>query len=110
MSDSGDFVVVNLDEIAAELDALAGRVHELRDLAGGETHDHAISPGRRLARARARAGMTQSGLSEVSGVAVNTITNFEKGHTKPRMKTIMALAESVGIPWEVLHDEEEDDG
>ena len=109
MSDpADDFIVVNLDEIAADLDAMASRVHELRDLAGGGAPDNGVPPGRRLARARARAGMTQSGLSEVSDVAVNTIINFEKGHTKPRMKTLMRLAEAVGIPWEVL--QEEDDG
>lgn len=108
---SDDALATELGEISDQLQALARRASVLGEQVSGSpvTHNTEISPGRRLARARARANMTQSGLAEVSGVAVNTIINFEKGHTTPRTRTLMKLAEAIGIPWEMLH-EGDDDG
>jgi DNA-binding XRE family transcriptional regulator len=98
-----DALAQELDEIAVQLDALASRTKQLSKQADPTTVDSDdVAPGVRLMRARSRAKMTQAGLSKVSGVAVNTIINFENGRTNPRPKTLMALAEAVGIPWEVL--------
>lgn len=103
--------ISNLDEglemLENNLMVLASRVKELR----GQVSPDAPSsktPGERLALARNRARLSQNALSELSGVSVNAIINFENGRTKPRPRTLMALAEHLDIPWETL--KEDDDG
>lgn len=86
-----------LKDIASQLEALARRVQDASE--GHDNPPSSISSGQRLARARAKAGMTQVELAEVSGVSTNTIVNFENGRTKPRYRTLMALAEPLGIDW-----------
>lgn len=105
MSDS--ILDVGLEELEKHLESMTARVKELRghvnpDMAPTKT------PGERLALARNRARLSQNALSELSGVSVNAIINFENGRTKPRPRTLMALAEHVDIPWETL--KEDDDG
>lgn len=89
-------------DIAETLEDLAQR---LRNLEMGDQPD--LPPGRLLARARNEANLSQHRLSELSGVATNTIINFEKGKSKPRERTLMALAEQVDIPWYWLLEEED---
>ncbi len=48
--------------------------------------------------ARKQRGLTQQQLSELSGVDQTTISDLETGrHTNPRLDTIKALAEALGI-------------
>lgn len=98
--------VRELEEVATQLEALAKRVRSV-GVENGVVSDP-VSPGTRLTRARNRANLTQAGLSSISGVATNTIINFENGRTKPRPRTLMALAEAVGIPWEVLQEDDDE--
>lgn len=94
-------------EIRRDLLELADRVivlFEGEDPASGVLPRHA-SPGERLMEARSRLGLSQTELAEKSGVSANAIVNFERGHTKPRVKTLMALAEAVGQPWELFKTE-----
>jgi DNA-binding XRE family transcriptional regulator len=95
-----------LEEVAIQLEALAKRVRSV-GVENGVTKD-SLSPGTRLVRARNRANMTQEGLARISGVAANTIINFENGRTRPRPRTLMALAEAVGIPWEALQEDDDE--
>jgi len=60
------------------------------------------SPGERLTRFRSRKGLTQAQLAEISGVAINTIINFERGHSKPRTRTTMRLAEALDVNYQDL--------
>jgi DNA-binding XRE family transcriptional regulator len=99
-------IAEELEEIAEQLASVTRKTVELQEKLGGGAAP-SLEPGRRLARARNKANMTQAKLAEVSGVHMNTIINFEKGHTTPRARTLMALAEVVGIPWESLQEDED---
>lgn len=93
-------------EIRRDLLGLADRVVALIEGEGPTgVLPHASSPGQRLVEARSRLGLSQTELAEKSGVSANAIVNFEKGHTKPRIKTLMALAEAVEQPWELFRGE-----
>jgi DNA-binding XRE family transcriptional regulator len=99
-----------LSELAKQLQALAERTGDLSKQADPDSdHDTPddLPPGQRLVRARSRAKMTQQGLADVTGVSVNAIINFERGKSKPRISTLMRLAEAVNVPWELLDDQEE---
>ena len=93
-------------EIRRELLELAERVMVLAEEEGAEPSALlSSSPGERFVEARSRLGLSQADVSEQSGVSVNAIVKFEKGHTNPRMKTLMALADTVQLPWESLRAE-----
>jgi DNA-binding XRE family transcriptional regulator len=94
-------------EIANELRTLADRVSELAIDEGHEPD--LLTPGARLARARNRARLSQVQLSELSGVSVNAIIKFEKGKTRPRDRTLMALAEHVELHWTSLKEDSADE-
>lgn len=85
---------------------LADRIRELRESADPGSTEEGRTPGERLVLARNRARMSQKDLAEKSGISVNAIIGFENGRTSPRPRTLMALAETVGIPWESLKEEE----
>jgi transcriptional regulator with XRE-family HTH domain len=51
--------------------------------------------GERLVRLREDRMMTQRKLARESGVALSTIVNLEKGHTKPRFDTVHRLAHAL---------------
>jgi DNA-binding XRE family transcriptional regulator len=104
---SEEAVKSELAELSSHLEALSHRAIEIGEKLGGEPISDHKSAGVRLAHARAKAGMTQAGLSQASGVSTNTIINFEKGYSHPRPATLMKLADAVGIPWEVLQEHEE---
>lgn len=88
----------DLIEVAVELEGLA---HKLRSMEFNEDAP-VVPPGKMLARARNRAGISQARLSELSGVSTNAIIKFETGKTTPRERTLMSLAEHVDIPWQWL--------
>jgi transcriptional regulator with XRE-family HTH domain len=42
-------------------------------------------------------GLSQEQLAEVSGVSVRTISNLERGATRPRRDTVRALVSGLGL-------------
>ncbi len=50
-----------------------------------------------LKRTRARAALTLEVLSQKSGVSIQQINRYEKGHVSPREITILALADALEI-------------
>lgn len=92
--------------IAADLERLATRLREAAVVEG--IKDENLSPGQILALARNRARLSQKDLAELADVSVNAIIKFEKGYTKPRPRTLMALAEHVGLSWETLQEDEDE--
>lgn len=104
-----DDLTDGLAVVETSLRRLADTVSEMREeVAPGSTGPQ--SPGELLVLARNRAGLSQKALAEKADVSVNTVIGFENGHTKPRPRTLMALAEHVGIPWEALKEEEDEEG
>lgn len=53
--------------------------------------------GRRLYRARRRAGLTQEGLAELVGLSRTSITNIEKGRQKLLLHTLGDLAKVLNV-------------
>jgi transcriptional regulator with XRE-family HTH domain len=51
----------------------------------------------RLKALRTQAGLSQSKLAEVSGVAVGTIRHFEYGIREPTYGTLIKLANGLGV-------------
>lgn len=51
----------------------------------------------RLKELRAKAGMSQYRLAQVSGVAKQTISQLEKGDTDPAWETVRKLARALGV-------------
>lgn len=96
----------DLIEIAVELESLA---QKLRTMEFGEERPEGVPPGHILSRARNQANLSQSKLSELSGVSTNAIIKFETGKTVPRERTLMALAYHVAIPWQWLKEDEDGD-
>jgi transcriptional regulator with XRE-family HTH domain len=58
-----------------------------------------------LQQLREKAGLSQAGLAQKSGVPVRTIQNWEIGHRVPRAESFMALAKALEVPVETLLDE-----
>lgn len=59
--------------------------------------------GRNLFMARRRMGVTQETLSVMAGLHRGTVNLLELGHRSPRLTTIVALADALGIdPGELL--------
>ena len=59
-----------------------------------------------LKRARARAALTLEVLGKKSGVSIQQINRYEKGHVSPREITILALADALEIDPDSLFVEE----
>lgn len=57
--------------------------------------------GDRLRKARELTGMSQEEFAAVVGISRNTVANYEKGHTRPRMLELRAWARAsrVDIGW-----------
>jgi transcriptional regulator with XRE-family HTH domain len=53
--------------------------------------------GRNLRQARERAGLTQEAVAERSGVHPTEVSRIESGKRDPRIATVEALAEAVGV-------------
>ena len=50
-----------------------------------------------LIEARRASGMTQKELSELTGIAQGDISKLEKGNANPSLRTLMRLAEGMGM-------------
>ena len=59
-----------------------------------------------LKRARARAAFTLDALSQKSGISIQQINRYEKGHVVPREITVLALADALEIDPDDLYVEE----
>ena len=65
-------------------------------------HTLAAAWGRRVAEARRRAGLSQSGLADLCGVAQQTVSKIERGRMVPLDKLKLRLAEELGTSPAVL--------
>src|ERR687886_343145 len=77
----------------------AGRGARERQGAGAMDTDDALALGRLLRAQRERRGLTQEVLAERAGagLSVRTISNIERGHTRPYRHTLEALAGALGL-------------
>jgi transcriptional regulator with XRE-family HTH domain len=50
-----------------------------------------------LIEARHASGMTQKELSELTGIAQSDISKLEKGNANPSLRTLIRLAEGMGM-------------
>ena len=50
-----------------------------------------------LIEARRASGMTQKELSELTGIAQGDISKLEKGNSNPSLRTLIRLAEGMGM-------------
>jgi transcriptional regulator with XRE-family HTH domain len=57
---------------------------------------------RRVAEARARAGLTQAGLSAACGVTDETISRIERGRYEPAVSTLIQIAEALDVSLDQL--------
>jgi transcriptional regulator with XRE-family HTH domain len=53
--------------------------------------------GRRIARLRKAAGLTQRGLAEKAGVSLSTLRNWEQGAREPLASAVVKLADALGV-------------
>jgi DNA-binding XRE family transcriptional regulator len=60
--------------------------------------------GERLQQLREKAGLTQEGLAEASGVNVWTTRNYEQGRREPNWKAAIDLARAIGVTVEAFAD------
>lgn len=58
----------------------------------------------RLTYYRKLAGLTQAEIAQRLGVTMNTISNYEKGHTTPTMEVVVKLAHILGVTTDQLLD------
>ena len=58
--------------------------------------------GTQIREARSRAGLTQSTLAERAGVAFETISRIERGTLNTTVRTLLAIAEALGVDPGVL--------
>lgn len=94
-----------IGKLAEDLRDISEQTAQLADdIEEGRTPEVSDPPGFLLARERNKAGLSQVQLSQMTGVNVNTIANFENGRTRPRMRTLMILAEPLGLSWEDLQE------
>ncbi len=54
-----------------------------------------------LIEARHASGMTQKELSELTGIAQGDISKLEKGNSNPSLRTLIRLAEGMGMQLKV---------
>jgi transcriptional regulator with XRE-family HTH domain len=62
--------------------------------------------GRRLREARAKAGLSQSDLEEISGIPKARLSRYENGHVAPSIHTLERLARALGVSQASLLDDE----
>jgi len=65
--------------------------------------------GKRLARARASANMTQRELADVVGITWSQISRYEASKAKPRLAVLLKLADALGVKPEDLSGDRSDD-
>lgn len=54
--------------------------------------------GQRLRTERRARGLTQAELAERAGIALETVSRIEQGHTRPTIRTLDKIAGALGIP------------
>lgn len=57
-----------------------------------------------LKQLRDRKLLTQENMASISGVSVATISRIENGRVVPKYKTLRAIAESLGLPIEIVRE------
>ena len=57
-----------------------------------------------LKQLRDRKLLTQEHMASISGVSVATISRIENGRVVPKYKTLRAIAESLGLPIEIVRE------
>ena len=72
---------------------------QLRETVVPESHGYELSRviGRAVLRHRTAAGLTRSGLSELSGVGATAIFQIENGHPTVRLKTLVSVLDALNI-------------
>lgn len=55
-----------------------------------------------LAACRVNAGKTQREWAGELGVSVNTVTNWEAGHTKPNASQLIKISRISGVPMDII--------
>jgi transcriptional regulator with XRE-family HTH domain len=61
-----------------------------------------MSFGEHLKRLREKAGLSQSGLAEKSGISLDSIQNWESDRYQPRLDALVALADTLGVSLDEL--------
>lgn len=95
-------VVLTMDEYEALIED-AGDAALAREVAGGPTMPQEIADRlisgdlHPLAAWRMAAGLSQSALAEKAGVRAATVSDIEAGKIDPRVGTMKALAEALGV-------------
>lgn len=57
-----------------------------------------------LKQLRDRKLLTQEHMASISGISVATISRIENGRVVPKYKTLRAIAESLGLPIEIVRE------
>jgi transcriptional regulator with XRE-family HTH domain len=57
-----------------------------------------VAFGRRLRALRREHGVSQYALADRTGLHATVISRFERGEREPRLKSILRLAEGLGVP------------
>lgn len=58
-----------------------------------------------IAQVRLRKGLTQAQLANAIGVSSTQIANWEQGVRKPKIQSLMKIADALGIDWTILVEE-----
>jgi transcriptional regulator with XRE-family HTH domain len=53
--------------------------------------------GAKIRAARRKAGLTQASLAELMGVRQSSISQWERGHTRPSLEHLVPLAAALGV-------------
>lgn len=69
-----------------------------------------MSIGERIRDARIRLDLTQEELSKKVGVTKSAIANYENGVSTPKIETLYALMEALGVDANYLYEREINDG
>jgi transcriptional regulator with XRE-family HTH domain len=76
----------------------------------GRRPQAALGIGERLAEHRTRRGLRVSALAAAVGVSASLISQIERGHSRPSVSTLFALAEALGVPVDDFFRGEDADG
>lgn len=54
---------------------------------------------------RKHLGVNQQTLAELAGVGINTLLAIERGESNPKLSTLLAILDTLGLKMEVKHKE-----
>jgi len=60
----------------------------------------------KLKAIRAKAGLTQAGLAQASGLGLGTIRDYEQGAKEPVLRSAIKLARALGVAVEAFADDD----